>query len=63
MLPQKAGFHAGRQGIKLGTSGHMERREVQTLIKSAEEWTSTILPGLLEEYRPNEVYNADETGL
>ena len=32
-------------------------------IKSAEEWTSTILPGLLEEYRPNEVYNADETGL
>ena len=31
LLPQKAGFHAGRQGIKLGTSGHMERREVQTL--------------------------------
>ena len=31
-------------------------------IKSAEEWTSTILRGLLEE-RPNEVYNADETGL
>ena len=30
---------------------------------SAEEWTSTILPGLLEEYRPNEVYNADETVL
>ena len=34
-----------------------------TDIKSAEEWTSTILPGLLEEYRPSEVYNADETGL
>ena len=34
-----------------------------TDIKSAEEWTSTILPGLLEEYRSNEVYNADETGL
>ena len=32
-------------------------------IKSAEEWTSTILPGLQEEYRPNEVYNTDETGL
>ena len=31
-------------------------------IKSAEEWTSTILPGLLEE-RLNEVYNADETRL
>ena len=30
-------------------------------IKSAEEWTSTILSGLLD--RPNEVYNADETGL
>ena len=30
-------------------------------IKSAEEWTSTILPGLLD--RPNEVYNADETVL
>ena len=34
-----------------------------TDIKSAEEWTSPILPGLLEEYRPNEVYNADETVL
>ena len=32
-------------------------------IKRAEEWASTVLPGLLEEYRPNEVYNADETGL
>ena len=31
MLPQKAGFHAGRQGIKFGTNGHMERREVETL--------------------------------
>ena len=30
-------------------------------IKSAEEWTSTMLPGLLD--RPNEIYNADETGL
>ena len=61
MLPQKAGFHAERQGIKLGTNRYMERREVD--IRSAEEWTSTILPGLLEEYRPNEVYNVDETGL
>ena len=34
-----------------------------TNIKRAEEWESTVLPGLLEEYRPNEVYNADETGL
>ena len=34
-----------------------------TNIKRAEEWASTVLPGLLEEYRPNEVYNADETGL
>ena len=25
-------------------------------IKTAEEWTRTILPGLLEKYRPNEVY-------
>ena len=32
-------------------------------IKSAEGWTSTILPGLLEEYRPNEIYIADEIGL
>ena len=32
-------------------------------IKSAEEWTSTILPGLLEEYRLNGVYNANETGM
>ena len=30
-------------------------------IKSAEEWSSTILPGLLD--KPNEVYDADETGL
>ena len=27
------------------------------------EWTSTILPTLLSEYRPDDVYNADETGL
>ena len=31
MLPQKAGFHTGRQGIKFSTNGHKERREVQTL--------------------------------
>ena len=29
-VAQKAGFHAGRQDIKLGTNGHMERREAQT---------------------------------
>ena len=34
-----------------------------TNIKRAEEWASTVLPGLLEECRPNEVYNTDETGL
>ena len=31
MLPQKAVFHAGRQGIKLGANRHIERKEVQTV--------------------------------
>ena len=31
MLLQRAGFHAGRQGIKLGINGLVERMEVQTL--------------------------------
>ena len=26
-------------------------------------WTSTVLPQLLQEYDPEDVYNADETGL
>ena len=30
--------------------------------QSAEEWLSSVLPELLEKYRPN-VYNEDETGL
>ena len=33
--------------------GHGEKGSAD--IKSAEKWTSTTLPGLLEEYRPNEV--------
>ena len=32
-------------------------------ISSAEEWIKSVLPDLLEKYRPNNVYNADETGL
>ena len=61
MLPQKAGFHAERQGIKLGTNGHLERREVQTLkvLKSGQVQ-------FYQSYWKNiglKVYNADETGL
>ena len=31
--------------------------------QSSEEWISSGLPELLGKYRPNDVYNADETGL
>ena len=41
--------------------GHGEKGSADT--QSAEEWISSVLPGLLEKYRPNDVYNADETGL
>ena len=61
LLLQRVGFHNGRHDIKLGTNGLLGRREVQT--QSAEEWISSILPELLEKHRPNDVYNADETGL
>ena len=28
-----------------------------------DEWTSTTLPRLLDEYTPDDIYNADESGL
>ena len=28
---------------------------------AAADWLSTILPGILEEYEPKNIYNADET--
>ena len=31
--------------------------------EAAEEWMSTILPQLLNEYDPEDIYNANETGL
>ena len=40
---------------------HGEKGSADT--QSAEECISSVLPGLLEKYRPNDVYNADETGL
>ena len=32
-------------------------------VEAAEEWISTVLPQLLQEYEPEDIYNADETGL
>jgi Tc5 transposase DNA-binding domain/CENP-B N-terminal DNA-binding domain len=31
-------------------------------LESANDWIENILPGLLEGYGPNDIYNADETG-
>ena len=31
--------------------------------KAIEPWISSILPDLLKKYKPEDVYNADETGL
>ena len=53
-------FQDGRHNIKLGRA-HGEKGSADT--PSAEEWISSVLPELLEKYRPNNVYNADETGL
>ena len=49
-----------RNGIKLRTiSGEAKTADAA----AADVWRTTILPGLLEEYGPNCIYNADETGL
>ena len=49
-----------RNGIKLRTiSGEAKSADVG----SADAWRTTILPDLLEEYGPDCIYNADETGL
>ena len=49
-----------RKGIKLRTiSGEAKSADVG----AADAWRTTILPGLLEEFGPDRIYNADETGL
>ena len=41
------------------------RKMSTTDAEASEEWTSTLLPQLLQEYiyDPEDIYNADETGL
>ena len=59
------------------TSGWLERWKTRNSIQfkkqhgekqdaddyGAERWTQEILPGILKEYRPQDIFNADETGL
>ena len=40
---------------------HGEKGSADT--EGADEWISTVLPQLLREYKPDDIYNADETGL
>ena len=61
----------------VATDGWLSRWKARHLIKfkhahgekssadaeAAEEWMSTVLPQLLNEYDPEDIYNADETGL
>ena len=42
-------------------SAHGEKNSAD--VEGAQEWQSTTLPQLLLEYRPDDIYNADETGL
>ena len=71
-LPKKLGYSEfkcscgwlerfkGRHGLCfkkiVGESGIVSSEKTQ-------EWTSTSLPALLSEFKPEDIYNADETGL
>lgn len=50
----------GRNSIKYKT---IQGEKAAANNTSASFWVKTILPGLIQDYAPNEVYNADETGL
>ena len=40
------------------------KRETKVVKPEAKDaWKNTLLPKLLEEYSPDDIYNADETGL
>jgi len=58
LLQWAVGCLAGKQGTKVCPSEDEYHR-------CSEEWTSTLLPQLLQEYiyDPEDIYNADETGL
>ena len=40
---------------------HGEKASVDS--EGAEEWISTVLPRLLHQYEPEDIYNMDETGV
>ncbi|XP_041351172.1 tigger transposable element-derived protein 6-like [Gigantopelta aegis] len=40
---------------------HGEKKDAD--INAADNWTTTVLPGLLQKYAPDDIYNADETGV
>ena len=41
----------------------MPKRVVLINTDGAEEWVSTVVPQLLREYKSDDIYNGDETGL
>ena len=49
-----------RNGIKFKKQ-HGEKQDADDW--GAERWVTEVLPGLLEDYEPRDIYNADETGL
>ena len=49
-----------RHGI-LHKRMHGEKQDADT--DAAKDWTSSVLPELLSKYGPDDIYNADETGL
>ena len=49
-----------RHGIKFKKC-HGEKMDAD--VDAADQWRSTVLPELLQEYAPRDIYNADETGI
>ncbi|XP_019624404.1 PREDICTED: tigger transposable element-derived protein 6-like [Branchiostoma belcheri] len=49
-----------RNGIAF-KRGHGEKKDADT--QSAENWVRDVLPGILQEYDEDDIYNCDETGL
>jgi hypothetical protein len=40
---------------------HGEKKDSD--VQAADNWTSTVLPKILQRYQPDDIYNADETGI
>jgi len=61
-LPRKDGFIAVKKAKILYINERTENKK-DADFSTAENWIKTELPKIISEYTPDNVYNADETGL